>query len=78
MKETVKGVALATVKGVVGAVPVVGSLFSEYIGLATEAIASKRQNEWQSMIEENSPIWIAKYLKLQVTVSFIPAFKLLL
>jgi len=51
-KETVKGVALATVKGAVGAVPVVGSLFSEYIGLATEAIASKRQNEWQSMIEE--------------------------
>ena len=51
-KETIKGVALATVKGAVGAVPVVGSFFSEYIGLATEIIASKRHNEWQNMIEE--------------------------
>jgi len=51
-KETIKGVALATVKGAVGAVPIVGSLFSEYIGLATEVIASKRHNEWQKMIEE--------------------------
>jgi hypothetical protein len=51
-KETVKDVALATVKGAVGAVPFLGSLFSEYIGLATELIASKRHNEWQNMIDE--------------------------
>ena len=52
MKDTIKDVALATVKGAVGAVPIVGSFFSEYISLATEIIASKRHNEWQNMIEE--------------------------
>jgi hypothetical protein len=52
IKETAIGTTVATVKGVLGAVPVVGSLFSEYIGLATELIASKRQKEWQNMVEE--------------------------
>jgi len=51
-KETVKDITLATVKGAVGTVPIVGSLFSEYINLAIETIASKRLKEWQDMIEE--------------------------
>jgi len=44
--------ALATVKGAFGAIPVVGSLISEYIGLTNDIIVSKRQDEWMFMVEE--------------------------
>ena len=42
IKNIGKDILISTIKGAVGAVPVVGSLFSEYIGLTTELIASKR------------------------------------
>ena len=51
-EEIGKKILVSTVKGAVGAVPVVGSLLSEYIGLSSEIIASKRQKEWQNMVEE--------------------------
>jgi len=51
-KDIIGKAVIATTKGAVGAVPVVGSFLSEYINLATEAIATKRLKEWQDMIEE--------------------------
>jgi hypothetical protein len=48
----VKNIVLSTAKGAVGAIPGAGSILSEYIGLSAEFIASKRQREWQNMVEE--------------------------
>ena len=47
-----KDIVISTIKGAVGAVPVVGGLISEYIGLTTDLIATKRQKEWQDMVEK--------------------------
>ena len=51
-KENIKDVAVATIKGAVGVIPLAGPLLAEYIGLSSEIIASKRQKEWQDMVEE--------------------------
>lgn len=47
-----KEIIVSTVKGAVGAVPVVGSFLSSYMELSEKLIASKRLNEWQNMVEE--------------------------
>jgi len=52
MENIGKKIIAATIKGAVGAIPVAGSILSEYIGLSNEFIASKRQKEWQDMVEE--------------------------
>jgi len=52
IKETIKDVTLATIKAAVNAVPIAGSFLSEYMGLSKEFIVSKRQKEWQNMVEE--------------------------
>ena len=46
-----KKIIIATIKGAVGTIPVAGPFLSEYIGLTTEIIASKRLDEWQNMVE---------------------------
>lgn len=51
-KDDVKDVAMATVKGAISGVPVVGGLFAEYIGLAQDKIADKRMAQWIGMVEE--------------------------
>ena len=43
---------VATVKGVAGAVPFVGPITAEYIGLWNHNVASKRQEEWMKLLEE--------------------------
>lgn len=50
--EDVKDTALATVKGTVSSIPIVGGLFAEYIGLAQDKIADKRMAQWMDMVEE--------------------------
>lgn len=50
--EDVKDTALATVKGTVSSIPIVGGLFAEYIGLAQDKIADKRMAQWMGMVEE--------------------------
>lgn len=50
--SNVKKALLATVKGAAGAVPLVGSVISEYIGLTNDIIVSKRQDEWIRMVED--------------------------
>ena len=47
-----KEILVSTVKGAVGAVPVVGSFLSSYLELSEKLIASKRHKEWQNMVEE--------------------------
>jgi hypothetical protein len=51
IKDIGKKALVATAKGAVSLLPG-GSFLSEYFNLATEHIASKRQQEWQEMIEE--------------------------
>lgn len=48
----IKDIAIATTKGIASELPFIGGLLSEYIGLTKERIASKRQKEWQNMVEE--------------------------
>jgi hypothetical protein len=63
--ETIgKKIILSTAKGIASAIPGVGSILSEYIGLSSELIASKRQREWQNMVEE-------KLSKINVNMSDI-------
>ena len=62
--SNINKIVLATAKGAVGQLPIVGGLISEYIGLAAENIASKRQEEWINMIEE-------KLVKLECEMSKI-------
>lgn len=50
--EDVKDTALATVKGTISSIPIVGGLFAEYIGLAQDKIADKRMAQWMGMVEE--------------------------
>lgn len=51
-KEDVKDTAVATIKGTISSVPVIGGLFAEYIGLAQDKIADKRMAQWMDMVEE--------------------------
>jgi hypothetical protein len=52
-KENIgKKIIASTVKGAVSLIPIAGSFLSEYLGLSSEIIASKRQKEWQNMVEE--------------------------
>ena len=51
MDVSKKDFALATMKGVVSEVPIIGGCLSEYIGLAQRNIADKRLIEWQNMVE---------------------------
>ena len=51
-KESVKDVAIATVKGATGLIPIAGGFLSEYIGLANEKVAAKRLNEWIRLVDE--------------------------
>lgn len=45
--------SMATLKGVIGSVPIPGSsLISEYIGLTQECIADKRFDDWKRKIED--------------------------
>lgn len=57
-KDDVKDVAMATVKGAISGVPIVGGLFAEYIDLTQDKIADKRMAQWINMVE-------AKLQKLQ-------------
>jgi len=63
-KNISKDIAISTVKGAASAVPVVGGLISEYISLTTDLIASKRQKEWQDMVNE-------KLTKIECNISEI-------
>lgn len=51
-KNDIKEAAMATVKGAVSNIPIVGGLFAEYIGLAQGKIADKRIIQWMDMVEE--------------------------
>lgn len=51
-KDDVKDTALATAKGAISGVPIVGGLFAELIGLAQDKIADKRMAQWMGMVED--------------------------
>lgn len=50
-KKTINEVGLATVKGGVGLIPIVGPLFSELIGVFTNKKSQQRFEKWASMVE---------------------------
>lgn len=50
-KETIKEVGVATVKGGIGLIPIVGPLFSELIGVFTNKKSQQRFEKWASMVE---------------------------
>jgi hypothetical protein len=50
-KHTAVDIAWATTKGVISQIPFLGSILSEYIGVAQNFVANKRQKEWIDLIE---------------------------
>ena len=50
-KETIKEVGVATLKGGIGLIPIVGPLFSELIGVFTNKKSQQRFEKWASMVE---------------------------
>ena len=52
IKDDIKDVSIATVKGGVGLIPFVGPLFSELIGVYTNKKATKRFEQWAKLVEE--------------------------
>ena len=48
-----KEIIVSTVKGAVGAVPVVGSFLSSYMELSEKLNTSKRLVEWQIIFEKH-------------------------
>ena len=52
MNENLEKMIVATAKGAVSNIPIVGGLLSEYIALSQEKIADKRIKEWVEVVED--------------------------
>lgn len=74
--EDVRDTALATIKGTISGIPIVGGLFAEYIGLAQDKIADKRMAQWINMVEEKLQKLQDKFDKLAEDELFFSAIQI--